>query len=110
MLRRLRPQGLDELGLDQALYDLVETWRSRQRQTEWAIETSGLTDQLDDTLRVTIYRIVQECLTNVARHAKARRASVRVAVAPTAAPESQRVQVRSWTWTGKECGQKPRSA
>ncbi len=82
MLRRLRPQGLDELGLDQALHDLVETWRSRQRQTEWAIETSGLTDQLDDTLRVTIYRIVQECLTNVARHAKARRASVRVAVAP----------------------------
>ena len=83
MLRRLRPQGLDELGLDQALYDLVETWRSRQRQTEWAIETSGLTDQLDDTLRVTIYRIVQECLTNVARHAEARRASVRVTVAPT---------------------------
>lgn len=82
MLRRLRPQGLDELGLDQALHDLVETWRSRQRQTEWAIETSGLMDKLDDTLRVTIYRIVQECLTNVARHAGARRASVRVAVAP----------------------------
>ncbi|MGH8543495.1 MAG: histidine kinase [Gammaproteobacteria bacterium] len=82
MLRRLRPQGLDELGLDQALHDLVETWRSRQRQTEWAIETSGLMDQLDDTLRVTIYRIVQECLTNVARHAGARRASVHVAAAP----------------------------
>ncbi len=82
MLRRLRPQGLDELGLDQALHDLVETWRSRQRQTEWAIETSGLMDQLDDTLRVTIYRIVQECLTNVARHAGARRTSVRVTVAP----------------------------
>ena len=82
MLRRLRPQGLDELGLEQALHDLVETWRSRQRQTEWAIETSGLMDQLEDTLRVTIYRIVQECLTNVARHAGARRASVRVAVAP----------------------------
>ncbi|MGH2399880.1 MAG: histidine kinase, partial [bacterium] len=82
MLRRLRPQGLDELGLDQALHDLVETWRSRQRQTEWAIETSGLMDKLDDTLRVTIYRIVQECLTNVARHAGAHRTSVRVAVAP----------------------------
>jgi len=81
MLRRLRPQGLDELGLDQALHDLVETWRSRQRQTEWAIETFGRMDQLDDTLRVTIYRIVQECLTNVARHAGARRVSVRVAVA-----------------------------
>ena len=39
-------------------------------------------DQLEDTLRVTIYRIVQECLTNVARHAGARRTSVRVAVAP----------------------------
>ena len=59
-----------------------ETWRSRQRQTEWAIETSGLMDQLEDTLRVTIYRIVQECLTNVARHAGARRTSVRVAVVP----------------------------
>lgn len=80
MLRRLRPQGLDELGLDQALRDLVKTWQSRQGHTDWTIETSGLQDDLDDTLRVTIYRIVQECLTNVARHASARRASVRVAV------------------------------
>ncbi|MGH8531711.1 MAG: histidine kinase [Gammaproteobacteria bacterium] len=82
MLRRLRPQGLDELGLDQALRDLVETWRSRQGHTDWTIETSGLRDDLDDTLRVTIYRIVQECLTNVARHAGAHNVSVRVAVAP----------------------------
>ncbi|MGH8479729.1 MAG: histidine kinase [Gammaproteobacteria bacterium] len=82
MLRRLRPQGLDALGLDQALRDLVETWRSRQGHTDWTIETSGLPDDLDDTLRVTIYRIVQECLTNVARHSGARHASVRVAVAP----------------------------
>ncbi|MDQ3773508.1 MAG: histidine kinase [Pseudomonadota bacterium] len=81
MLRRLRPQGLDALGLDQALRDLVETWRSRQGHTDWTIETSGLRDDLDDTLRVTIYRIVQECLTNVARHAGARHASVRVTVA-----------------------------
>lgn len=82
MLRRLRPQGLDELGLDQALRDLVETWRSRQGHTDWTIETSGFRDDLDDTLCVTIYRIVQECLTNVARHAGARQASVRVTVAP----------------------------
>ncbi len=82
MLRRLRPQGLDELGLDQALQDLIETWRSRQGHTDWTIETSGLRDDLDDTLRVTIYRIVQECLTNVARHAGARYVSVRVTVAP----------------------------
>ena len=82
MLRRLRPQGLDELGLDQALRDLVDTWRARQGHTDWTIETSGLRDDLDDTLRVTIYRIVQECLTNVARHAGARQASVRVTVAP----------------------------
>ncbi len=85
MLRRLRPQGLDELGLDQALRDLVEIWRSRQGHTDWTIETSGLRDDLDDTLRVTIYRIVQECLTNVARHAGARRASVRVSVVPAEA-------------------------
>ncbi|MGH8594426.1 MAG: histidine kinase, partial [Gammaproteobacteria bacterium] len=85
MLRRLRPQGLDELGLDQALRDLVEIWRSRQGHTDWTIETSRLRDDLDDTLRVTIYRIVQECLTNVARHAGARWASVRVSVVPAEA-------------------------
>jgi two-component system sensor histidine kinase UhpB len=82
MLRRLRPQVLDALGLDQALLDLVATWRSRQGHTDWAIETSGLRDDLDDTLRVTIYRIVQECLTNVARHAGARHACVRIATVP----------------------------
>ncbi|MGH8625269.1 MAG: sensor histidine kinase [Gammaproteobacteria bacterium] len=36
-------------------------------------------------MRVTIYRIVQECLTNLARHAGARRASVRVSVVPAEA-------------------------
>ena len=117
MLRRLRPQGLDELGLDQALHDLVETWRSRQRQTEWAIETSGLTDHLDDTLRVTIYRIVQECLTNVARHAglAVPRCGLRSpADAYRGHPKACGIQVRSWTsrsrTTGKGCLPKPRSA
>ncbi|MGH8585480.1 MAG: ATP-binding protein, partial [Gammaproteobacteria bacterium] len=91
ILRRLRPQGLDELGLDQALRDLVETWRSRQGHTDWAIETSGLRDDLDDTLRVTIYRIVQECLTNVARHAGACQASVRVTIVNTATVAANRI-------------------
>jgi two-component system, NarL family, sensor histidine kinase UhpB len=82
LLRRLRPLTLDELGLEQALRDLVAAWSSRYHQVDWKLEVHGPLDRLSDTLCVTVYRIVQECLTNIARHAEAQCASVRITVAP----------------------------
>nr|GAJ36791.1 methanol utilization control sensor protein moxY [Bradyrhizobium sp. DOA9] len=76
VLERLRPVGLAELGLRQALESLSRLWR--ESRPDVAIETSispalGATGETAD---LTIYRIVQEALTNVFRHAGATSVSV----------------------------------
>ncbi|BAM88255.1 signal transduction histidine kinase, glucose-6-phosphate specific [Bradyrhizobium oligotrophicum S58] len=71
ILERLRPVGLAELGLREALGALVRLWR--ESRPEVAIETS-FTDAVvrsNETAELTIYRVVQEALTNVFRHAEA---------------------------------------
>ena len=76
MLRRLRPAGLDELGLAAALEHLVQQWQARNRATRAALEVDDTADGLDRGLgeneNMTCYRLVQEALTNITRHAAAR--------------------------------------
>lgn len=69
MLHRLRPSTLDDLGLRGALEDLVEAWRERNISVQCRLRVGEEMDTLDDTTRVTLYRAVQECLTNVTKHA-----------------------------------------
>ncbi len=71
MLSRLRPMTLDDLGLSDALLDMLRSWRDRQPEIDWEWDFVGDFKDLPDTVQVTIYRIVQECTTNCVRHAKA---------------------------------------
>jgi two-component system sensor histidine kinase UhpB len=71
MLSRLRPMTLDDLGLSDALRDMLRNWRDRQPEIDWEWNFVGDFHDLPDTVQVTIYRIVQECTTNCVRHAKA---------------------------------------
>ena len=71
MLRRLRPAGLDELGLSAALEHLAQSWRARNPATRLTLDIGGAADDLDERHNITLYRIAQEGLTNVARHARA---------------------------------------
>jgi two-component system, NarL family, sensor histidine kinase UhpB len=72
LLQRLRPGALDELGLVPALHELVTTWRTRNEHCLCELKIEGeLPCNMNEALRVTVYRLVQECLTNVARHAEA---------------------------------------
>ena len=79
MLQRLRPEVLDALGLQPALIDLISTWRQRNQLAGCVVRISNDLGLLDETTSITAYRIVQEALTNVARHAKARRLEIDVA-------------------------------
>lgn len=78
MLQRLRPEVLDELGLHPALMELISTWRQRNRQVACVVKMSDDLGLLDESVSITAYRVVQEGLTNVARHSKARRVEIEV--------------------------------
>ena len=71
LLQQLRPGILDELGLGPALLDLVDTWKYRHKHVICIIKVSGIKEDLSEAISVAVYRLVQESLTNVARHAEA---------------------------------------
>jgi PAS domain S-box-containing protein len=72
----LRPASLDHLGLMVALRQYTKSF-SRQNDLKMQFEVVGLDDQrLPPTVETNIYRIVQEALTNVVRHAQATRVDV----------------------------------
>jgi two-component system sensor histidine kinase UhpB len=78
MLQRLRPSILDELGLKPALNELIETWRQRNSGISVSTTISGSLDNINETIEITAYRVVQECLTNVTKHANARLVIIKV--------------------------------
>lgn len=78
MTRRLRPEMLDELGLGQALRDVVNQWRARHPEVEWLLSISGALGKLPEAVQITAFRVVQESMTNIVKHAQASRVEVRV--------------------------------
>ena len=68
---RLRPSILDDLGLAETLREEVDAWQTRHRNTSCMLSINADLDGLDEQTEITIYRIVQECLTNIAKHANA---------------------------------------
>ena len=83
VLERLRPVGLAELGLAEAIGALLRLWSTSH--PEVVIETA-ISEQLGETgetAELTIYRIIQEALTNVFRHAGATRVEIVVEPAPS---------------------------
>jgi len=81
MLARLRPHGLETLGLHEALQELVNGWQMRLAERfSCRLSFRGRSDCLSPDLNITVYRVVQECLTNVVRHSRAHSVSVDVDV------------------------------
>lgn len=71
----LRPAALDDLGLPRALAALAEDWSARYGVTA-DIQVVGSEERLPDEVATVIYRVVQEALTNVLKHARATTVSV----------------------------------
>lgn len=76
----LRPSLVEELGLEEALRNLVLTWRARHAASTCKLILTELPAALDPDLAVTVYRVVQEGLTNAAKHAGAGETEVRLLV------------------------------
>ena len=71
----LRPTALDDLGLPRALAALAMDWSSRY-EVDADVQVIGSEDRLPDEVATAVYRVVQEALTNVLKHARARTVSV----------------------------------
>jgi two-component system sensor histidine kinase UhpB len=78
ILERLRPVGLMELGLREALGALLRLWREAHPDVVIETTISPSLGETGDTSDLTIYRVVQEALTNVFRHAGATRVDVTI--------------------------------
>jgi signal transduction histidine kinase len=76
MIRQLRPVGLDELGLSAAIENCVDQWRQRLPETEFSLRLRGALDAVNESLTLTLYRLIQEALTNISRHAGAREVDI----------------------------------
>jgi len=79
MMARLRPGILDDLGLVAALNDDISAWMRRNPGTTCRLNTTGQLDNLGERINITVYRIVQECLTNITRHARAGKVTIDMA-------------------------------
>jgi two-component system sensor histidine kinase UhpB len=71
ILERLRPLILDEMGLAEALRQLLLSWRDRYPEMGWTLHLPDEIAPLDERTSLTVYRVVQESVTNAVRHAGA---------------------------------------
>ncbi|HEX4196766.1 MAG TPA: histidine kinase [Caulobacteraceae bacterium] len=90
ILTRLRPTKFVEIGLDAAIEELFDFWRSRKPEIEITRRMAPLDARLPYALQELAYRTIQEGLTNAVRHAHPRRIDVEIAVTPS---RLMRVQV-----------------
>lgn len=86
VLERLRPVGLAELGLRQALGALLRLWGESHPGVVVEAAISPDLGETGETVDLTIYRTVQEALTNVFRHANATHVNVSVEPARSTTP------------------------
>ena len=78
LLNRLRPKALDDLGLEEAIYQLVADLEFESQQIETSIYYAVENEDLNDTLSATIFRICQELLNNIIKYANASEVSISV--------------------------------
>lgn len=80
MMQQLHPLTLTELGLKEALHDLVDNWQTRAPNLQIDFECDENLQLCPKSFNIHIFRIVQEGLTNIFRHSQASLATVELRV------------------------------
>jgi hypothetical protein len=76
MMHRLRPSVLDELGLIKALQNMIDDWNGRQDDIFCHFSFSEIPNDLPESLKINLFRIIQESLTNALKHSHASQVSI----------------------------------
>lgn len=76
LVRRLRPEVLDMLGLQGAVEDMLRHYNSNVQGCQFHFDSDGDFSGLDSGLAISVYRIIQEALSNVMKHALATQVEV----------------------------------
>jgi len=93
LIGKLRPVGLDELGLAAAIEHCVEAWRPRLSGAELRLSVRGDWTDLPEDVALTAYRVVQEALTNVVKHASAKSVTIELDRQPRPGPAANVLQI-----------------
>jgi two-component system, NarL family, sensor histidine kinase UhpB len=88
LLGRLVPRGLTEFGLGEVLKGLIHSWQISRSDVTLALACPHDLSILDEPTALTAFRVVQESLTNIFRHANAASAQVRVEFGSVPCPAS----------------------
>ena len=79
IIHRLRPVLLEKLGLRGAVEELVSRWAERHPEVELELAMEGELDAVENDIAHTVYRLVQEGLTNIDKYAEAERVDIGIA-------------------------------
>ena len=102
--QNLRPSELDDLGVVSAVRSMCEDFQ-KTTKIDVDLSFSKLPRQLTPELEVTLYRIIQEALTNVAKHSQATR--LRIRCAREHAQLALKIKDNGKGFDGRETGAKP---
>lgn len=78
MITRLRPSPLDDLGLVPTLEESISAWQGRKPEINFKLHVAGTLDNLNEMMNMTVFRVVQESITNAVRHANASEIAISV--------------------------------
>ena len=94
MITRLRPSPLDDLGLMATLQESISKWQQRQPEITFNLITEGQLNGFDEATNMTVFRVVQEALTNAVRHADAENIMVKVIRDKTENSDQLKINIR----------------
>lgn len=80
ILDRLRPLHIQELGLEKSIQTLLRNARSQTPDNKLTASIDPRLNEIDGPLTQTVYRVIQEGVTNVLRHSKARSTDVKATI------------------------------
>lgn len=76
IIRQLRPSAMDNMGLVETLKDMVANYQAQHQDLSITLAVNGTFEGLGEDVNINIYRIVQESVNNVIKHAQAQEVAV----------------------------------